>query len=54
MPYLATSQVELVEEIGPKKWSQIAQRMPGRIGKQVGTPPGSMDPPMGPHRWDPA
>ena len=27
--------VELVNEIGAKKWSQIAQRMPGRVGKQV-------------------
>jgi hypothetical protein len=27
--------VELVREIGAKKWSVIAARMPGRIGKQV-------------------
>ena len=28
--------IDLVEEIGAKKWSLIAARMPGRIGKQVG------------------
>ena len=26
--------VELVGKIGAKKWSQIAQQLPGRIGKQ--------------------
>ncbi len=26
--------VELVGRIGAKKWSQIAQQLPGRIGKQ--------------------
>lgn len=25
---------ELVAKYGPKKWSQIAQYLPGRIGKQ--------------------
>lgn len=26
--------VQLVSEMGPKKWSVIAQQLPGRIGKQ--------------------
>ncbi|WOG81393.1 hypothetical protein DCAR_0100540 [Daucus carota subsp. sativus] len=26
--------IQLVEQIGPKKWSTIAQHLPGRIGKQ--------------------
>lgn len=26
--------VELVKEFGPKKWSKIAERLPGRVGKQ--------------------
>lgn len=26
--------IELVNKIGPKKWSTIAQHLPGRIGKQ--------------------
>ncbi|KAK1367748.1 Myb-related protein like [Heracleum sosnowskyi] len=26
--------IQLVEQIGPKKWSSIAQHLPGRIGKQ--------------------
>jgi hypothetical protein len=26
--------IELVSEMGPKKWSVIAQELPGRIGKQ--------------------
>jgi myb proto-oncogene protein len=25
---------ELVQKYGPKKWSTIAQHLPGRIGKQ--------------------
>jgi hypothetical protein len=26
--------IELVNKYGPKKWSTIAQHLPGRIGKQ--------------------
>lgn len=26
--------IDLVNEYGPKKWSTIAQHLPGRIGKQ--------------------
>lgn len=26
--------IELVERYGPKKWSLVAQHLPGRIGKQ--------------------
>lgn len=26
--------IELVNKFGPKKWSTIAQHLPGRIGKQ--------------------
>ena len=26
--------MELVKELGPKKWSAIADHLPGRIGKQ--------------------
>ena len=31
--------MELVQQLGPKKWSAIAARMPGRIGKQVRASP---------------
>jgi myb proto-oncogene protein len=26
--------IELVDKYGPKKWSLVAQHLPGRIGKQ--------------------
>ena len=48
---------ELVQEHGPKRWSMIASKLPGRIGKQVqrrsDAPPSRVAPSDSPLPWYP-